>query len=109
MLVSRHGEFVGEDELGNKYYKQRNGDRRWIVYNGEADASKIAPGWHGWMAGRTDTPPSEERYEPRYWQKPHAPNTTGVTPINVPAGSLVRGLNANAPAMDAEYEAWTPD
>ena len=34
------GKFVGEDHLGNKYFKSKS-DRRWVIYNGEIEASKI--------------------------------------------------------------------
>ena len=38
----RHGELVGQDEFGNRYYRTRGGaidpalgfDRRWVIYNG---------------------------------------------------------------------------
>ena len=35
------GEFVGDDEAGNRYYRERGHDhdrweRRWVIYNGEA-------------------------------------------------------------------------
>jgi len=58
--IRRDGEFVGTDEFGNKYYRARGGakhpvlghERRWVVYNGLAEASMIPPGWHGWMHHR---------------------------------------------------------
>ena len=34
------GKFVGKDEFGNKYYQSKNG-KRWVIYSGEIDASKI--------------------------------------------------------------------
>lgn len=106
-LVSRQGEFVGEDQFGNKYYRQRNGDRRWVIYNGEAEASRVPPGWHGWLAGRVDTAPSEEEYRMRDWEKPHLANTTGIAPRNMPPGSLSRPNAAAASAPD--YQAWKPE
>src|SRR3569623_2889563 len=53
----RFGELVGTDEMGNKYYRNKGGkidptlgvERRWVVYNGYAEATKISPDWHGWM------------------------------------------------------------
>ena len=40
-----YGEFVGDDEFGNRYYRTRNGkidptlgfERRWVIYRGIAD------------------------------------------------------------------------
>jgi NADH:ubiquinone oxidoreductase subunit len=78
----RKGERVGEDEFGNVYYqggKDAEGrTRRWVIYNGYSEASAIPPGWHGWMHHRVDTPPTQEDYKPREWQKPHKPNLTGT-------------------------------
>ncbi len=62
-----HGEFVGEDEFGNHYYRTRGGkidttlgfERRWVIYNGYTEASTIPPSWHGWMHHTVDTPPTE--------------------------------------------------
>ena len=71
----RFGKRVGEDAVGNVYYeggKDSEGrTRRWVIYNGYAEASAIPPGWHGWMHHRTDVSPADENYQPREWQKPH--------------------------------------
>ena len=63
-----YGEMVGEDEFGNLYYRRKGGkidpalgfERRWVIYNGYAEASTIPPSWHGWMHHTVDTPPTEE-------------------------------------------------
>ena len=34
------GKLVGTDQLGNKYYTDKNG-RRWVIYKNETDASNI--------------------------------------------------------------------
>ena len=39
-----YGKLVGMDSFGNKYYKSKAG-KRWIIYNGEIDASKIPNEW----------------------------------------------------------------
>ena len=64
----RFGELVGQDEQGNTYYRTKGGkidptlgfQRRWVVYNGYADASKVPPGWRGWLCHNVDLAPSEE-------------------------------------------------
>ena len=46
-----YGEFVGEDEQGNRYYRTKGGaidpslgfERRWVIYNGYAEASRVPP------------------------------------------------------------------
>ncbi len=60
LWIKRFGEFVGEDEFGNRYYQDKRANRRYVTYAGYADASTIPPGWHGWMHHRVDTPPSQE-------------------------------------------------
>ena len=110
-----HGEFVGEDEFGNKYYRTKGGaidpglgfQRRWVIYNGEAEASKIPPGWHGWMHHTTDMPPTELDYKPREWQLPHKPNLTGTAGAYRPSGSILAA--AQRPAATGDYQAWSPE
>jgi NADH:ubiquinone oxidoreductase subunit len=109
----RKGEFVGEDEFGNRYYKapsalpQSIAERRWVVYNGYAEASIIPPGWHGWMHHRVDTPPAKD-YKPREWEKPHQPNLTGTASAYRPPGSIVGSLKP-AKVAKPDYEAWRPE
>lgn len=106
----RHGKRVGTDELGNVYYeggKDPEGRaRRWVVYSGYSEASMIPPGWHGWIHHRTDTPPTQEDYRPREWQKPHQPNLTGSSAAYRPKGSVLTG--EERPRVSGDYDAWTP-
>jgi NADH:ubiquinone oxidoreductase subunit len=106
----RKGERVGEDEFGNVYYqggKDAEGrTRRWVIYNGYSEASSIPPGWHGWMHHRVDTPPTQENYMPREWQKPHKPNLTGTVGAYRPHGSMY--TPENRPVVTGDYDAWTP-
>ncbi|MEI5663455.1 NADH:ubiquinone oxidoreductase subunit NDUFA12 [Bosea sp. CCNWLW174] len=110
----RFGEKVGEDEFGNVYYRTKGGvkdkalgiQRRWVVYNGPIEASIIPPGWNGWLHHTVDVAPSEEKYTPREWQKPHQPNYTGTAMAYHPPGSTL-GEN-KTPAATGDYQAWTP-
>ncbi len=100
----RKGRFVGGDEAGNRYYTDKIGKRRWVIYNGVAEASAIPPGWHGWMHHRSDEPPAA--YQPREWEKPHEPNLTGTPLAYRPPGSILRA-RPETPG-DSDYEPWTP-
>ncbi len=109
-----YGEFVGEDDAGNRYYRTKGGkidpalgfERRWVIYNGYADASKIPPGWYGWMHHRNGTLPTEEKVTPRSWWKPHQPNLTGTPGAHRPAGSILgRGRR---PEATGDYKPWRP-
>ena len=108
-FTARHGQFVGEDEAGNRYYRATvapHGERRWVIYNGEAEASRIPPGWHGWMHYRTDVSPVDEAYQPREWEAAHQQNPTGTARAYRPDGSILTGNRR--PAATGDYEAWTP-
>ena len=66
----RFGELVGEDEQGNRYFRTKGGkidpalgfERRWVVYNGYAEAIQVPPSWHGWLHHTVDVAPTEENY-----------------------------------------------
>ncbi len=100
----RKGEFVGSDESGNRYFRERGGNRRWVIYNGPVEASRIPPGWHAWMHGRSDDPPAT--YQPREWEKPHQQNLTGTAQAYRPPGSIL-GPAPRTPGTP-DYEAWQP-
>jgi NADH:ubiquinone oxidoreductase subunit len=102
----RKGIRVGEDEFGNVYYKERGGNRRWVIYNGLAEASMIPPGWHGWMHHRTNVSPAEDGYIARDWEQAHRPNLTGTAGAYRPNGSAAGGVGR--PAVTGDYDAWTP-
>jgi NADH:ubiquinone oxidoreductase subunit len=110
----RFGELVGQDEQGNLYYRTKGGkidptlgfERRWVIYNGLAEASRVPPSWHGWLHHTVDVPPTEEAYTPREWEKPHLPNLTGTPAAYRPSGStLARGQR---PKATGDYQPWTP-
>ncbi|MGI9477864.1 MAG: NADH:ubiquinone oxidoreductase subunit NDUFA12 [Hyphomicrobiaceae bacterium] len=113
MTIRRQGRFVGEDDNGNKYYEQQSGvgslgrPRRWVTYEREADPSQVPPEWHGWLHHTVDTPPTEESYTPRPWQKPHRSNKTGTPEAYRPDGSIL--TPAERPRATGDYQAWTPD
>ncbi len=107
----RKGTKVGQDELGNTYYeggKDSEGRiRRWVIYNGYSEASFIPPGWHGWMHHRVDVVPTQDKYIPRDWQKPHQPNLTGTAAAYRPKGSVLS--NEHRQRVAGDYDAWIPD
>jgi NADH:ubiquinone oxidoreductase subunit len=110
--TKRFGVLVGHDEFGNTYYRRPGIDpalgfeRRWVIYNGVAEASMTPPGWNGWLHHTVDTPPTEEDYKPHPWQLPHMGNPTG-TPFAIrPDGSTLRPGPRQPTGGD--YEAWNP-
>jgi len=105
IFTARKGVKVGEDEQGNIYYKTRDDARRWVIYNGEAEASRVSPDWHGWLHRTWDEPPTEKPLVHKAWEKPHHENLTGTELAYAPAGSIRRA----EPASRADYEAWSPE
>jgi NADH:ubiquinone oxidoreductase subunit len=109
----RHGEHVGTDENGNRYYRAKSAlpqsipERRWVIYNGYSEASAVPPGWHGWMHHRVDQPPKDGDYSPREWEMPHQANQTGTAGAYRPPGSIVTG--SRPAAAQADYSAWKPE
>jgi len=103
------GRVVGRDAAGNVYYQERRARadgrrRRWVIYAGEPEASRVPPEWHAWLHYTTDAPLPAGSARP--WQKPHQPNVTG-TPLSYrpPGHDYAGGQRA---AATGDYEAWTP-
>jgi NADH:ubiquinone oxidoreductase subunit len=103
-MTWRKGEKVGTDSQGNIYYR---GKRRWVIYNGLVEASRIPPEWHGWLHYTVDTAPSEVPPKVKPWEKEHVPNLTGTVLAYAPPGS-VTGTGQRAKAT-GDYEAWKPE
>jgi len=101
----RKGVKVGEDEDGHQYYETRDGKRRWVIFNGELEASRISPDWHGWLHHTWDEPPTDKPLEHKSWEKPHQENLTGTAAAYAPIGSIRRA----EPAPRKDYEAWSPE
>ena len=110
----RFGEVVGKDEQGNTYYRTKGRkidptlgfERRWVVYNGYAEATRVPPSWHGWLHHTVDVPPTQEAYTPREWEKPHVPNMTGTPLAYRPPGSTL--ASGRRPKATGDYQPWTP-
>jgi len=54
----RYGEERGRDPGGNVYFQhRRNPSRRWVIYHGDNDASRVPPDWNLWLRGTIDDVP----------------------------------------------------
>ncbi|WP_420586518.1 NADH:ubiquinone oxidoreductase subunit NDUFA12 [Ruegeria sp.] len=105
IYTSRKGVKVGEDNEGNVFYRTADDSKRWVIFNGEAEASRIDPDWHGWLHRTWDEPPTDKPLQHKTWEKPHQENLTGTALAYTPAGSLRRA----DPVERADYEAWSPE
>ena len=95
------GEFVGKDSFGNKYYKNKKG-KRWVIYNGEINASKIESDWYSWIHYQSDSNPSNSLINKHFWQKPHSENKTGSKDAYKP------NKITNKDKKFKKYESWKP-
>ena len=105
IYTKRNGQKVGEDDQGNIYYQTRDGKRRWVMFNGEAEASRVSPDWHGWLHHTYDESPADRPLTHKAWEKPHQANMTGTMAAYAPSGSLRQAQ----PAERRDYEAWSPE
>jgi NADH:ubiquinone oxidoreductase subunit len=106
------GEQVGTDAQGNKYYrsKKKTGDgreRRWVIYDGPNDASRVPAEWHGWLHHSYDALPESRLPPPKVWEVDYTPNRTGSAAAYRPQGALERG--GQRARATGDYEPWTPE
>jgi NADH:ubiquinone oxidoreductase subunit len=110
LFTWRRGQLVGTDQFGNTYYRDKKAtgrrERRWVLYNGEPEASKVPAEWHGWLHHTVKDPLKEGSAFHKPWQKPHIPNATGsLSAYRPPGHTLEGGLRERA---TGDYEPWTP-
>ena len=98
------GKLVAKDEFDNRYYTNKNQSRRWVVYNGEVEASKVTPEWNNWLRFTSDDIPSEESTRFK-WQLRHTSNQTGTINAYSPKSS---SFNRKKSARDLDYDKWKP-
>lgn len=105
-----NGEAVGSDAQGNRYFQERKAPegrrrKRWVLYNGIAEASRVPSEWHAWLHYTTEQPIAPVEGE-KPWLKPHVPNLTGTPHAYVPPGHDRRG--GKRERSTADYESWRP-
>ena len=111
LFTKMRGELVGTDAEGNRYFQDKRliaGQRRrkrWVMYNGVVEASRVPADWHGWLHHTTDTLPPPGGLPRQPWQKDHIANLSGTDRAYRPPGStLASGGDKPKPS----YEAWRP-
>ena len=104
----RTGEEVGRDDAGNVYFRHRKDPaRRWVIYHGSNDSSRVPPGWNAWLRGTIDDVPEKSLPTRRNFELDAEPNLTGTMAAYRPGGSLAsKGIR---PASTGDYEAWKPE
>ncbi|PPR09509.1 MAG: hypothetical protein CFH41_02539 [Alphaproteobacteria bacterium MarineAlpha11_Bin1] len=106
-----NGQQVGTDTQGNAYYRTKRGTRsvrekRWVIYKGNPEASRVPPAWHSWLHHTTDDIPEDDVGRRWEWQKEHQPNMTGTENAYRPPGHILNGGQRDEATGD--YEPWQP-
>ena len=96
------GKFVGEDEFGNKYYENKKKKKRWVIYKGEVEATKIPIEWYSWMHSIKNKIEQTHELEKYDWQKPHQSNLTGTDKSYYPNKDKEN-------VIDKKYKSWKSD
>jgi NADH:ubiquinone oxidoreductase subunit len=100
------GHLVGSDQFKNRYYHNQDDTRRWVIYAGTVEASRVPPEWHGWLHHTFANPPTVEPLTVKSWELEHQPNLTGTIEAYRPDGSLWK--DGKRPPATGDYEAWRP-
>ncbi len=103
---------VGTDEFGNRYYRAKKAtlhgrEKRWVMFKGAVDGSRVPPQWHSWLHHISDEPLSEKAADSKFWQKPHQANQTGTAGAYRPRGHAY--LGGKRESATGDYEPWSPE
>jgi len=108
LFSRRFGREAGRDEFGNVYFQHRdNKARRWVIYSGSNDGSRVPPGWQAWLRGTIDELPDKALPQRRAFEKGPLANLTGTELAYRPGGAM--GSGARRAASTGDYQAWKPD
>ena len=98
-----NGVLVGTDDQGNKYYKNKNDTKRWVIYNSIIESTLVNPEWNNWLRYTSLSEPSE--FEKHEWQIDHLPNLTGTNSAYDPENSRNEMKQV---AKNDDYKKWSP-
>jgi len=98
-----NGYYVGDDNFGNIYMRNKNDTKRWVLYKGEVESSKVPPEWNGWLRYTSNEIPTlQKKYT---WEKDHTKNQTGTINSYLPSASIFKNSHNK---KRSEYEQWSP-
>jgi NADH:ubiquinone oxidoreductase subunit len=108
LFTRRFGSEAGRDDAGNIYYQEKKGGaRRWVIYAGDNDGSRVPPAWQAWLRGTIADLPEQALPPVRKFQQPPSHNLTGTMEAFRPDGAL--GSGRIRPASTGDYEPWIPE
>jgi NADH:ubiquinone oxidoreductase subunit len=108
LWTRRFGEEAGRDDFGNIYYRdKKQPGRRWVIYSGDNDGSRVPPDWQAWLRGTIADLPGKSLPAVRKFQRKPTANLTGTLEAFRPDGAL--GSGRVRPASTGDYEPWIPE
>jgi NADH:ubiquinone oxidoreductase subunit len=107
LYSARNGIQAGTDDAGNRYFQSKDGSRRWVIYQGANDASRVSPDWHGWLHHTHDGDPESYLPPARTWEAVATGNLTGTNEAYLPAGALQHG--GKRAKATGDYVSWNPE
>lgn len=97
---------IGKDDYDNSYYESFLTDylgrkRRYVIFEGINDPSKVPPMWHAWLRHMIKDIPSNQK---EHWHNGFVPNLTGTklsyNPVN---------QDGKRDKVTNDYIAWNPE
>ena len=73
-------------------------EKRWVIYSGEIDASKIPVEWYSWIHFTPNKIEKNHNLQKYDWQKPHQSNLTGTDKAYYP--------NKDKDGIEKKYKSW---
>ena len=115
---------IGDDEFGNSYFEKKLSTKqlqqslqnkfghnpekkRFVIYKGSVEASKVPAQWHGWLHYNCETPPINIENSKKSWEKTHLPNLSGTIYQNSPSSCVDK--KGNRKKVSSDYQSWTPN
>lgn len=102
LIIKLTSKKVGQDMYGNTYYLSKKTDdmgrnKRYVIYNGIIETSKIPPVYHAWIHYMIDDIQAKDNLHA--WQSEHLPNLTGTSNSHL----MERGK------VSSDYQPWQPN
>lgn len=99
-FIKKTASFLAKDKFGNEYYVSRfrkdylGRNKRFVLYKGKNEPSKVSAGWHAWLHYMVDRVPMETIAT-------HVPNLTGTKHAHSPLVHKLEETNT--------YKRWSPN
>lgn len=97
---------VGKDQFGNRYFIGNNKNylgqaKRFVIYNGQDEGSKVPPMWHAWLHYLSDDVPTVDNNKVYNWQQEYVPNLSST--------KCAYNLAQSSCTKIETYSKWSPE